>query len=119
MKSKSISTSKNVKIGKHQDEILTDTMDNKNHNTMYDVDFGDVQGQELGKRAMLISAAGHHHCIMIGPPGGGKTMMAERLPTILPPMTWNETVSYTHLRCSYLSWSCYNWCNDFLLAICE
>ena len=45
--------------------------------------------QELGKRAMLISAAGHHHCIMIGPPGGGKTMMAERLPTILPPMTWN------------------------------
>ena len=73
-------------------------MDNKNHNTTYDVDFGDVQGQELGKRAMLISAAGHHHCIMIGPPGGGKTMMAERLPTILPPMTWNEMVEVSRIQ---------------------
>ena len=86
------------KIGNNQDEILTDMMDNKNHNTTYDVDFGDVQGQELGKRAMLISAAGHHHCIMIGPPGGGKTMMAERLPTILPPMTWNEMVEVSRIQ---------------------
>ncbi|MDU2182545.1 MAG: YifB family Mg chelatase-like AAA ATPase [Veillonella sp.] len=98
VKSKSISTSKKVKVGKNQDEILTDTMDNKDYNTMYDVDFGDVQGQELGKRAMLISAAGHHHCIMIGPPGGGKTMMAERLPTILPPMTWNEMVEVSRIQ---------------------
>lgn len=82
----------------NQNEILTDKMDNKNNNTMYDVDFGDVQGQELGKRAMLISAAGHHHCIMIGPPGGGKTMMAERLPTILPPMTWNEMVEVSRIQ---------------------
>lgn len=64
----------------------------------YTVDFGDVQGQELGKRAMLISAAGHHHCIMIGPPGGGKTMMAERLPTILPPMNWNEIVEVSRIQ---------------------
>ena len=82
----------------NQNEIPTDTMDNRNHNTTYDVDFGDVQGQELGKRAMLISAAGHHHCIMIGPPGGGKTMMAERLPTILPPMTWNEMVEVSRIQ---------------------
>ena len=82
----------------NQNEIPTDTMDNENHNTTYDVDFGDVQGQELGKRAMLISAAGHHHCIMIGPPGGGKTMMAERLPTILPPMTWNEMVEVSRIQ---------------------
>lgn len=55
-------------------------------NQPYTAGFLHSQGQELGKRAMLISAAGHHHCIMIGPPGGGgKTMMAERLPTILPP----------------------------------
>ena len=47
---------------------------------------------------MLISAAGHHHCIMIGPPGGGKTMMAERLPTILPPMTWNEMVEVSRIQ---------------------
>ena len=83
---------------KNQNEMLTDTMDNMNPSTMYDVDFGDVQGQELGKRAMLISAAGHHHCIMIGPPGGGKTMMAERLPTILPPMNWNEMVEVSRIQ---------------------
>ena len=82
----------------NQNEMLTDTMDNINSGTTYDVDFGDVQGQELGKRAMLISAAGHHHCIMIGPPGGGKTMMAERLPTILPPMTWNEMVEVSRIQ---------------------
>ena len=67
-------------------------------NQTYTVDFSDVQGQELGKRAMLISAAGHHHCIMIGPPGGGKTMMAERLPTILPPMTWNEIIEVSRIQ---------------------
>ena len=82
----------------NQNEMLTDTMDNINPSTVYDVDFGDVQGQELGKRAMLISAAGHHHCIMIGPPGGGKTMMAERLPTILPPMSWNEMVEVSRIQ---------------------
>ena len=82
----------------NQNEMLIDTMDNINPSTVYDVDFGDVQGQELGKRAMLISAAGHHHCIMIGPPGGGKTMMAERLPTILPPMTWNEMVEVSRIQ---------------------
>ena len=82
----------------NQNEMLTDTMDNINPSTVYDVDFGDVQGQELGKRAMLISAAGHHHCIMIGPPGGGKTMMAERLPTILPPMTWNEMIEVSRIQ---------------------
>ena len=71
---------------------------NTESNQTYTVDFGDVQGQELGKRAMLISAAGHHHCIMIGPPGGGKTMMAERLPTILPPMTWNEMVEVSRIQ---------------------
>ena len=82
----------------NQNEMLTDTIDNINPNTVYDVDFGDVQGQELGKRAMLISAAGHHHCIMIGPPGAGKTMMAERLPTILPPMSWNEMVEVSRIQ---------------------
>ena len=67
-------------------------------NQTYTVDFSDVQGQELGKRAMVISAAGHHHCIMIGPPGGGKTMMAERLPTILPTMTWNEIIEVSRIQ---------------------
>ena len=77
---------------------VTDESTTIKSNQTYTVDFGDVQGQELGKRAMLISAAGHHHCIMIGPPGGGKTMMAERLPTILPSMTWNEIVEVSRIQ---------------------
>lgn len=82
---------------------LVDYIDENNcvdteSNQIYTVDFSDVQGQELGKRAMLISAAGHHHCIMIGPPGGGKTMMAERLPTILPAMTWNEIIEVSRIQ---------------------
>ena len=80
------------------DTSVTDESITIKTNQTYTVDFGDVQGQELGKRAMLISAAGHHHCIMIGPPGGGKTMMAERLPTILPPMTWNEIVEVSRIQ---------------------
>ena len=80
------------------DMSVTDESITIKSNQIYTVDFGDVQGQELGKRAMLISAAGHHHCIMIGPPGGGKTMMAERLPTILPPMTWNEIVEVSRIQ---------------------
>ena len=80
------------------DLSITDESITIKTNQTYTVDFGDVQGQELGKRAMLISAAGHHHCIMIGPPGGGKTMMAERLPTILPSMTWNEIVEVSRIQ---------------------
>ena len=80
------------------DYINEDSCVDTGSNETYTVDFSDVQGQELGKRAMLISAAGHHHCIMIGPPGGGKTMMAERLPTILPPMTWNEIIEVSRIQ---------------------
>ena len=80
------------------DYINEDSCVDTGSNETYTVDFSDVQGQELGKRAMLISAAGHHHCIMIGPPGGGKTMMAERLPTILPPMIWNEIIEVSRIQ---------------------
>lgn len=64
----------------------------------YESDFKDVQGQENIKRAMEIAAAGGHNLIMIGPPGAGKTMLAKRLPTILPPLTLHEALETTKIH---------------------
>ena len=65
---------------------------------IYDADFKDVQGQENIKRALEIAAAGGHNAIMIGPPGAGKTMLAKRLPSILPPLTLNEALETTKIH---------------------
>ena len=64
----------------------------------YDFDFSDVKGQENVKRALEIAAAGGHNIILIGPPGAGKTMLAKRIPTILPPFTLREALETTKIH---------------------
>lgn len=63
-----------------------------------DLDFSEVKGQENVKRALEIAAAGGHNCILIGPPGSGKTMIARRIPTILPDLTFEEALEVTKIH---------------------
>ncbi len=66
----------------------------------YEVDFGEVKGQENVKRALTVAAAGGHNIMMIGPPGAGKTMLAQRLATILPPLSLPESLETTRIYSS-------------------
>ena len=68
------------------------------HQSHYDLDFADVRGQENVKRALEVAAAGGHNLIMIGPPGSGKSMMAKRLPSILPPLSLAESLETTQIH---------------------
>lgn len=69
-----------------------------NNQYEFDFDFNDVKGQENIKRALEIAASGGHNAILIGPPGAGKTMLAKRLPTILPPLTLQEALETTKIH---------------------
>ncbi len=69
-----------------------------NQHCQYDYDFIDVKGQQHVKRALEVAAAGAHNVIMVGPPGSGKTMLAKRLPTILPDLTLSEALETTKIH---------------------
>jgi magnesium chelatase family protein len=85
--------------GEHIKETVVNTREEfYKHLDVPEFDFADVKGQESIKRCMEIAAAGGHNIILIGPPGSGKTMLAKRLPSILPPMTLQEALETTKIH---------------------
>ena len=82
----------------HIDPVEVDLDEIFRTESNYPVDFNDVKGQEHVKRCLEVSAAGGHNVIMIGPPGSGKTMLAKRLPTILPDMNFEESIETTKIH---------------------
>lgn len=84
--------------GDYQPTIVDTRREFYEHQSHFDLDFADVRGQESVKRAMEVAAAGGHNMIMIGPPGSGKSMMAKRLPSILPPLSLAESLETTQIH---------------------
>jgi magnesium chelatase family protein len=81
------------------DPVIINTREEFFHSQYdFEIDFSEVKGQENIKRALEIAAAGGHNAILIGPPGAGKTMLAKRLPTILPPLTLQEALETTKIH---------------------
>ena len=81
------------------DRVFVDVREEFSMNVLsHDMDFSEVKGQENMKRALEIAAAGGHNLMLIGPPGAGKTMLARRLPTILPPLSLSEALETTKIH---------------------
>ena len=84
--------------GQFQPTVIDTRREFYERQSKFDLDFADVRGQESVKRAMEVAAAGGHNMIMIGPPGSGKSMMAKRLPSILPPLSLAESLETTQIH---------------------
>ncbi len=84
-------------LGGRKDIVRTDadTATLFDRSRQYEIDLSEIQGQQQAKRALEIAAAGSHNLLMIGPPGSGKTMLAQRLPTILPDLSFEEAIEIT------------------------
>lgn len=88
----------NFLSGNYLPKLTPYEAENREESNLNDCDFSDVKGQAMAKRALEITAAGGHNVILIGPPGSGKTMLARRLPGILPPFSVEETLETTKIH---------------------